>query len=200
MIAYVHGNLVQKEATFLIIDVGGIGYHIKVSLNTSSAIGDQPTCKIYTHLHIREDAHTLYGFYDLLEKKMFLDLIGVSGVGANTALIILSSLSTQEITQAILREDVKTIQSVKGIGLKTAQRIILDLKDKVGKDDPVLWENLHAGKEKRTSSLKAQEEAVLALIALGINKQTAEKNIDAVIKQKGQDLPVEELIKLALKI
>ena len=138
MIAYIKGELVQKEATFLIIDVGGIGYHIKVSVNTSSALGDTKHCKIFTHLHIREDAHTLYGFFELSEKKMFLDLISVSGVGANTALIILSSLNTEELIHAILQEDVNTIKSVKGIGLKTAQRIILDLKDKVGKDDPAL--------------------------------------------------------------
>ena len=140
-------------------------------------------------------------FFDLSEKKMFLNLIGVSGVGANTAMIILSSLNTEELIHAILKEDVNTIKSVKGIGLKTAQRIILDLKDKVGKDDPALAESVAStSKTEKIPAHRAKNEAVLALVALGINKQVAEKNIDTIIKKQGTDLNVEELIKFALKI
>ncbi len=201
MIAYIEGELVQKEPTYTVIDVGGIGYHVNVSLNTSAAIGDLGRCKLFTYLQIREDAHTLYGFKNLEEKRLFIDLISVSGIGANTAMIILSSLATEEITQAILSEDVKTIRGIKGIGNKTAQRLILELKDKLSKDAPeALPTDTQSPLSERQHKRKIKQEAILALTALGIAKTVAEKNVDTIIQKKDSTLSVEELIKLALKI
>ena len=154
-----------------------------------------------TFLHIREDAHTLYGFIDNEEKKVFLDLISVSGIGAGTAMIILSSLSTAEIQEAIVREDVRTIQSIKGIGNKTAQRLILDLADKIKIKNMELANTIVSSPGSDTQrKLLAKNEAILALTALGIPKNTAEKNLETIIKKHGNNLSVEELIKLALKV
>ena len=156
---------------------------------------------MHTFLHIREDAHTLYGFIDNEEKKVFLDLISVSGIGAGTAMIILSSLSTAEIQEAIVREDVRTIQSIKGIGNKTAQRLILELKDKIKKENMELANTIVSSPGSDTQrKLLAKNEAILALTALGIPKNTAEKNLETIIKKHGNNLSVEELIKLALKV
>src|SRR5688572_25231951 len=136
MIAYIDGKLTFKDPTFVIIDVGGIGYQIRISLSTYAQLQEGERCKLFTYLHIKEDAHTLYGFSDPAEKNVFLHLISISGVGPGTGLMIISSLSVAEIQQAIVREDVRTIQQVKGIGAKTAQRIILELKDKFRKESP----------------------------------------------------------------
>jgi Holliday junction DNA helicase RuvA len=199
MIAYIEGKLVQRETTFVIVEAGGIGYYIKVSLNTSSALAGKTTCRIQTHLQIREDAHTLYGFMDYEEKRVFLELINVSGIGANTAMIMLSSLSTREIIEAIVQEDVSIIQSVKGIGKKTAERLILELKDKIKKTYEELALTFPEMSSEGIDFQKVKSEALEALVALGIPKVMAEKNVSAIIKKQGTSLTLEELIKLALK-
>lgn len=194
MIAYIDGKLTYKDPTFVIIEVGGVGYQIKISLNTYAGLSEGERCKLFTFLHIKEDAHTLYGFSEMAEKNIFLHLISISGVGPNTGLMILSSLSVGEIQQAIVREDVPTIQRIKGIGAKTAQRLILELKDKLKKDVLIDHANLSA-----VSHNTNQNEALSALITLGFTRTVAEKTLDAIIKREGSHLTVEELIKLALK-
>ena len=133
MITHIHGKLVEKTPTYIVVDVNGVGYQIKISLQTYSAL-DGELCKLYTHLSIKEDSHTLFGFFEESERHLFRNLISVSGVGPSTAQVILSTYSTEEIIQSITSADVKAIESVKGIGAKTAQRIIIDLKDKVKRD------------------------------------------------------------------
>ena len=195
MITYLEGKLAIKEATYVVMDVNGIGYEVKITLNTFTAVKDKDEFKLHTHLHIKEDAHTLYGFSDPSEKSRFLDLISISGVGPATGLMILSSLSPAELQSAILNGDVKTIQSVKGIGGKTAQRIILELKDKMRKEDNTGIEyNLSP-----QSSNTVRSEALSALITLGINKNSAEKSIDGILRTHQGEITLEELIKLALK-
>lgn len=196
MIAYLSGKLVFKDPTYVIIDVGGIGYQVKISLQTYSRIKDEEQIRLLTFLHIKEDAHTLYGFKEETEKRLFLLLISINGVGPNTGLMILSSLDTGEIEQAILSDDVGTIQAVKGIGVKTAQRIILELKDKIGKS---------GGNELSTplgflkSSNKIREEALQALVTLGFPKAMAEKNITQILKKTEGEISLEDLIKASLK-
>jgi holliday junction DNA helicase RuvA len=194
MIAYIDGKLTYKDPTYVIIDVQGVGYQIKISLNTFAKLTEGERCKLHTFLHIKEDAHTLYGFADLAEKNVFLNLISISGVGPGTALMIVSSLTVQEIQQAIVREDVRTIQQVKGIGGKTAQRIILELKDKFKKDALVDVSNLSL-----VTHNTNRNEALSALITLGFARTVAEKTLDTIIKREGNNLSVEDLIKLALK-
>lgn len=205
MISYINGILTHKDPTFVIIDAGGIGYSIKITLNTYSKLGKQAIkegdkCKLYTYLHIKEDAHTLYGFTDPDEKVIFLALISISGVGPSTALMILSSLSTDETRQAIIEADVHTIQSVKGIGNKTAQRIILELKEKMLTLIP------DESTDRIDTSIKSisqrnilRNEALSALIVLGIAKSVAEKSIHTILKQSDEDITLEELIKQALR-
>lgn len=194
MIAYIDGRLAHKDPTFVIIDVGGVGYEIRISLNTYGALPDGERCRLYTYLHIKEDAHTLFGFTELAEKNAFLHLISISGVGPNTGLMILSSLTVPELQQAIVREDVRTIQTVKGIGAKTAQRIILELRDKFRKG--LGTDGLHVSFDSHNTT---REEALSALVTLGFAKNVAEKTLDAIIKRDGPSLSVEDMIKLALK-
>ena len=194
MIAYIDGKLTFKDPTYVIVDVQGVGYQIKISLNTFSRLQEGERCKLHTFLHIKEDAHTLYGFAELAEKQVFLHLISISGVGPGTALMIVSSLTVPEIHQAIVREDVRTIQQVKGIGGKTAQRIILELKDKFKKD--ALVDVSHTGPAAHNTN---RDEALSALITLGFARTVAEKTLDGIIKREGNNLSVEDLIKLALK-
>lgn len=196
MIAYLSGRLVFKDPTYVIIDVGGIGYQVKISLQTYSKIKDEEQIKLLTFLHIKEDAHTLYGFQEESEKKLFLLLISINGVGPNTGLMILSSLSTAEIEHAILSNDVNSIQAVKGIGAKTAQRIILELKDKVGKSASA---DITAPVGFLNSNTKIREEALQALITLGFPKAAAEKNIAAILKKSTGEISLEDLIKASLK-
>ena len=196
MRAYLHGRIVYKDPTFVVLDVGGIGYEVKISLQTYSKIKDEEQIKLLTYLQIKEDSHTLFGFREENEKRLFLLLISISGVGANTGLMILSSLSTQEVEQAILSGNVATIQAVKGIGSKTAQRIILELKDKIGKTtalDPTTPLGF------LNSNTKIQEEALQALITLGFPKAIAEKNIAQVLKKTTGEISLEDLIKASLK-
>ncbi|MEN7548721.1 Holliday junction branch migration protein RuvA [Rapidithrix thailandica] len=195
MYNYISGKLVEKEPTFAVIDVNGIGYELKIPLSTYSQLGKQEYCKLYTYIHIKEDAHTLFGFINKDEKALFLLLISVSGVGPSIGLTLLSSLSTDEIRSAILRGDAKLLQSVKGLGAKTAQRVILELKDKLKKSG---HEDIIQG-EAFASDTHNREEALNALLALGINKGMAEKGLNTVIKTHGDQLSVEELVKFALR-
>lgn len=194
MINYIKGKLVYKDATYAVIDVNGVGYHINISLGTYSSIKDQEDCKLYTYLHVKEDAHTLYGFSTEDEKTLFLNLISISGVGPSTALMVQSSLSAEELQQAIVNEDVKTIQGVKGIGAKTAQRIILELKDKLAKLG-IYPSDISISQSGNT----LRQEALSALITLGFNKLAAEKTIDKILKNSGNQITLEGLIKQALK-
>ena len=173
------------------MDINGVGYKIKISLQTFSAI-DGEFCKLYTHLSIKEDSHTLFGFFEESERHLFRSLISVSGVGPSTAQIILSTYTTEEIINHITTADVNSIQSVKGIGAKTAQRIIIDLKDKVAKGIPT--SDLLFDKIDNT----IKEEALSALLALGFAKKGAENKIDKVLKTTPDITSVEELVKTAL--
>lgn len=195
MIAFLKGRLVQREPAYVIIEVNGIGYHVNISLNTFGDIKDAEAIQLYTHLSIREDAHVLFGFSTEAEKRLFQLLISVNGVGPNTAIVMLSYLSVQEMKAAILREDVPTLQAVKGIGAKTAQRVIIELKDKLKKES---WEE--------TSSVVSagghntlRNEALSALLTLGLPKAAAEKSVDSILKKSGNTITLEDLVKQALK-
>ena len=195
MINYLIGKFIEKEPTHAVVEVNNIGYEVKISLSTYSFIKNLWEGKLFTHLHIKEDAHTLYGFATSHEKKRFLDLVSVNGVGPGTALLILSSLSLEDITNAIIKEDLKVIQSVKGVGTKTAQRILLELKDKIKKEEftEKIIPHTHYG----TENLK--KEAITALSVLGFQKQMAEKNVDIVLKEYGSNINLEDLIRVVLK-
>ncbi len=191
MITHLEGKLVEKNPTDIVLDCNGVGYSINISLHTFSEIPDKEHLKLYTYLQVREDSHTLYGFSTKTEREIFKLLISVSGIGANTARTMLSSLTPQQVKEGIAGEDVALIQSVKGIGAKTAQRVILDLKDKVlkvyGIDELSLIPN-------NTN----KDEALSALEVLGFNKKLAEKAIDKILKSQ-PDASVEQIIKDALK-
>ena len=191
MITHIHGKLVEKTPTYVVVDVNGVGYKIKISLQTFSQI-DGELCRLYTHLSIKEDSHTLFGFFEESERHLFRSLISVSGVGPSTAQVILSTYSPDEIIHHITTADVKAIESVKGIGAKTAQRIIIDLKDKIAKGMPT--SDLLFNKLDNT----IREEALSALLALGFTKKGAESKIDKVIKLDPKIASVEELVKTAL--
>ena len=191
MIAQIKGRLIEKTPTYVVIDCNGVGYEIKISLNTFSKIGDSEVCTLLTHFVVREDAQLLYGFKEASERELFRLLISVSGVGSATAMMILSSLSSNETKQAILNNDVNTLKSVKGIGAKSAERIIIDLRDKIGKiDDSSMISS--------TISNTVKEEALSALVMLGFAKNSAEKALNKVMST-GDELTVEELIKGTLK-
>ncbi|MCU0324452.1 MAG: Holliday junction branch migration protein RuvA [Spirosomaceae bacterium] len=197
MIAYLDGKLAYKDPTFVIIDVHGVGYQVKISLQTYAALHNTGEhCKLHTLLIIREDAHTLFGFSDADEKQLFEDLISVSGIGPSTAIMMLSAMSSAEIRHALVSEDVKSIQSIKGIGLKTAQRAIIELKDKLKKENLLggVTPNIFA-----PQNTKLRNDALQALMALGIAKNVAEKNIDTILKREGNEVTIEQLIKLALR-
>ena len=196
MIAYLQGKLAYKDPTKVIIDVQGVGYEVKISLHTFAALQDvEEKCHLFTYLHIKEDGHTLFGFREYSEKKMFMDLISINGVGPGTGLMILSSLNPEELHRAIVQEEVRTIQGVKGIGAKTAQRIILELKDKMKKGEtPVSASGTSA-----PSHNTMRNEALSALVTLGINRNVADKNLDSILKNRQESITLEELIKLALK-
>ncbi len=195
MIAYIEGDIKEIDPTFVVLEAHGIGYLVKISLTTYSSLKELKKTRILTHLHIKEDAHTLFGFADKLEKKLFLDLISVSGVGPSTALMVLSSLNAEELQRAIAQEDIRQIQAIKGIGAKTAQRLILELKDKVLKENPVLPQ-LNLG---RTQHNKTREEALQALVTLGYAKPVAEKTIDSILRNAQEEISVEQLIKRVLR-
>lgn len=191
MITHLEGKLVEKNPTDVVIDCNGVGYFVNISLHTFSQIPDRENLKLYTYLQVREDAHSLYGFSSKAEREIFKLLISVSGIGTNTARTMLSSLTPEQVKEGIAGGDVALIQSVKGIGAKTAQRVIIDLKDKVlkvyGIDELSLIPN-------NTN----KEEALSALDVLGFNKKQSEKVVDRILKDQ-PDAQVEQIIKEALK-
>lgn len=190
MITYLNGRLIEKTPTSLIVECGGIGYEVRISLNTYSAIGNEEAIKIFTQFVVREDAQILYGFKNIEEREMFNLLVSVSGIGPNTGILMLSGLSPSEIANAITSEDVETIKGVKGIGNKTAQRVIVDLKDKMLKFE-VSEDNI------MSSNNTLRFDALTALVSLGFDKKSAEKAINKVMKEHET---VELLIKDALKV
>lgn len=192
MYAYIEGKVVFRSPTHVIIDVGGVGYHIHISLNTYSSLPQIEKCKLYTWLHVKEDAHTLYGFAEEGERRLFLHLISVSGIGPNTGRMILSSITPAEIQTAIVKGDVPLIQRIKGIGPKTAQRMILELQDKLRKEGPdtLIGVPVHH---------TAKDEALSALVMLGFTRNVAEKALDQALHKAEGNLTVEQLIKIALK-
>ena len=192
MYAYLEGKFTYKSPAQVYIDVNGIGYEVNISLNTYSAIVALERGKLYTHLQVKEDGHVLFGFKEPEEKEMFLLLISVSGVGASTARMMLSSLRSEEVRMAILGANVKLLESVKGIGKKTAERLVLELKDKVGKQA--------SGTDltfKAPNSL--EQDACTALTALGISKQQVETAVKKIIRAEPEISQLEDLIKKALK-
>ncbi len=191
MIAHLQGKLVEKSPTQIIIDCGGIGYHVNISLHTYSLLPNTDFIKVYTHLQIKEDAHTLFGFMEKSEREIFRLLLSVSGIGASIARTMLSSLDPKQITNAIASSDVVTIQSIKGIGSKTAQRVILDLKEKVLK----LYD---LDEVSMSQSNTNRDEALSALEVLGFVRKTSEKIIEKIVKED-PDASVESIIKKALK-
>ncbi len=193
MYNYIKGKLTERNPAYAVVESSGVGYFLNISLNTYSRIGKEEACLLYVHLVVREDAMILFGFADQEERELFRQLISVSGVGANTARMILSSLSSQEVAQAIAMADVPLLQKIKGIGAKTAQRIVVDLKDKVGKG---LVSQEKLGFLHNTK----KDEALSGLIILGFPKMIAEKTLTRIIEKEGTDLTVEELIKLALQM
>ena len=191
MITHLEGKLVEKNPTDVVIDCNGVGYFINISLHTFSQIPDRENLRLYTYLQVREDSHSLYGFSSKKEREIFKLLISVSGIGANTARTMLSSLTPEQVKEGIASGDVALIQSVKGIGVKTAQRVIIDLKDKVlkvyGIDElSLIPNNTH------------KDEALSALDVLGFNKKQSEKVVDRIL-QTQPDANVEHIIKEALK-
>ena len=191
MFEYIKGKIVEANPAYAVIDVDGIGYVVNISLNTYAQLEGLASALLFIHQVIREDAHLLYGFISKSERELFRQLVSVSGVGANTARVILSSLSAEEISQAIMQGDVNTLKQIKGIGLKTAQRIVVDLKDKMGK--------VSAEQDIFTPlNNTLRQEALSALVMLGFTKSVAEKKIDQLLK-KNPSYSVENLIKDALK-
>ena len=192
MITQLQGKLVEKNPTNVVIDCHGVGYFVNISLNTYAALPEGEAIKLYTYLQIKEDAHILYGFLTKAEREVFVLLISVSGVGAGTARTMLSSLTAAQVRNAIVNGEVATIQSVKGIGAKTAQRVVLDLKDKMLKlqdfaDAPISAVSTH------------KEEALSALEVLGFVRKQAEKVVDKIVQAAPDSLSVEDIIKQALK-
>ena len=189
MITQIIGRLVEKSPTEVVVDCNGIGYSINISLNTFSKIGNEENIKLYTHLIIKEDSHSLYGFFDKSERSLFKLLISVSGVGASTSRMMLSSLTPNEIVSAIMTENVQVIQSIKGIGLKTSQRVILELKDKVLSLE---------GSDKQELNLNNESnEAASALEVLGYSQKQTSKILSKIISEN-PGINVETLIKKAL--
>jgi Holliday junction DNA helicase RuvA len=193
MIDYIKGNIAEISPTEVVLECYGIGYRILISLQTYEGLNGKNETKVYIHHHLREDEELYYGFATKDERELFRLLIGVSGIGANTARMMLSSLTSDEIRNAIIAEDINKIKSIKGIGLKSAQRLVLELKDKVvkggGADTTALFP---------TSGNPATDEAVTALVMLGFTKANVNKAVTAVLKEK-PSATLEEIIKLALK-
>lgn len=193
MITYLNGKLVEKNPANVVIECNGIGYYVHISLQTYSKIGNQEFCKIYTYLSIKEDSHTLYGFADTQERELFKQLISVSGVGTNTARMMLSSMTSSELVSSIASNNVTSLTSIKGIGGKTAQRIILDLKDKILKTSDTL--DNKSGLMNNT----IKNEALSALVVLGFDKKMAESALTKILLKEPNITNVEELIKKSLK-
>ncbi len=190
MIAFVSGRLAHKDPSFVIIEANGIGYQIRVSLQTFTQIKEEKV-KLHTHLMIKDDAHELYGFFEISEKRLFQKLISISGVGGNTALTILSSITPSELFRVIESEDLNALKRVKGIGAKTAGRIILELKGKLVTEDSI------DGSGGTMAGIRS--EAIAALTSLGLPKTAMEKRVDTILKNSTEDVTLEQLIKEALK-
>lgn len=190
MIEYIKGTIIEINPAHVVIDNQGIGYFINISLNTYSALSGKKEARVYIHEAIREDAHTLYGFIDMDERELFRMLVSVSGVGSSTGIVMLSSIAPKDLQTAIVSGDVNALKAVKGIGLKTAQRVIVELKDKLSKA-PI------SGDIFVPANNTLREEALSALVTLGFNKKTVEKTIDKIMKSS-PDLGVEEIVKNAL--
>lgn len=191
MITHIRGKLVEKNPTNVVIDCNGVGYNLNISLHTFSKLGNEELLQLFTHLQVKEDSHTLYGFSEKVERDIFRLLISVSGIGANIARTMLSSLAPSQVKDAIALGDVATIQSVKGIGAKTAQRVILDLKDKVLKIHDI-------DEVSYVSGNTSKEESLSALETLGFNRKAAQKVVEKILTTD-PSLSVEAVIKEALK-
>src|SRR4030065_1252905 len=191
MITHIRGKLVEKNPTFAVVETNGVGYWLNISLNTYSQLPDNEFVMLYTHLSIKEDAHTLYGFINKTEREIFRLLISVSGVGPSIARTMLSSMTTDEIQQAIASNNVSVIQSVKGIGVKTAQRVLVDLRDKISKTYAI--DEVYI-----SQSNTIKNEALSALEVLGFNRKQVEKVVDKILLED-KTISVEVLIKNALK-
>ena len=191
MIGFLKGDFVHKNPASVLIEVNGVGYEVQISLNTYSKIQNLDKGQLYTSLLVREDAHILYGFFEMSEKEMFLQLLNVSGIGASTARMMLSYMKPEELAKAIIHGEIRTLEGIKGIGKKTAERIVVELKDKLAKSPietniaPLKHNTLHS-------------DALNALLALGINRQAADQAIQKALVQE-PDLPLEALIKKALR-
>ena len=190
MITQIIGRLVEKNPTQVVIDCNGVGYAVNISLHTFSQINDGENIKLYTHLQVREDSHTLFGFNTTIERSVFLLLISVSGIGSSTARMMLSSLEPLQIQRAIISDDLNTIKSVKGIGLKTAQRVLIELKDK-------MLNLQNEGEIQNFGNNTIKDEALSALEVLGYTRKQSERILDSII-QSAPESSVEELIKEAL--
>ena len=193
MIAYVEGKITYRSPASVFIDVGGLAYDVQISLNTFGALESKEETKLFTHLIVRDDAHQLYGFPDEKERDLFVKLISVSGVGPNTARVILSYMTPPEAHAAILTDNVAAFKKVKGVGPKTAKRIILDLKDKISADPDTIHE------PSNISSSAIREEAISALVALGFQKSQVNKALDKVLSSNSGIDQVETLIKSVLR-
>jgi len=191
MYEYIQGSLIERNPTYCVVETGGIGYFIQITLTTYSQMGTENPVKLYLHQVVREDAHLLYGFHTRREREMFRLLLTVSGIGANIARMMLSSLTSEDVQQAILSGNVSLLQSIKGIGAKTAQRVILDLHDKITREKV-------AGELFPAKDNRLKEEALSALVILGFNKGEADKVISKILLAE-KSLPLEDLIKKALK-
>lgn len=198
MIAYIKGEITQLRPTNLILETGGIGYDINISLTTYTSLSEQKKAKLFIYELIREDTHQLYGFMNEMEREIFLLLISVSGIGANTARVIMSSYSTVEIRQIIATENVPSLNAIKGIGAKTAQRIIVDLKDKILKTGDINEDELLSTKN-LVGQNSIKEETLAALSMLGYSTGVAQKVVDKILKTT-DGLSVEQVIKQALKM
>lgn len=193
MIAFVRGNFAVKTPARVVVDVNGVGYELQVSLNTYSAISNKESGQLFTYLHITENAQTLFGFAEWAEKEMFLHLISVSGVGAATARMMLSGMRPDEIARAIVQGNTRQLEGIKGIGKKSAERLIVELRDKLGKL------SLDPATPQLTGFQSVDADAVNALVALGIGKAMAEQAVKKTLAATTQDLSLEDIIKQALK-
>jgi Holliday junction DNA helicase RuvA len=194
MYAYLKGEITYRSPAFIVVETAGVGYHVNIPLSTFTAIQGQEKCTIYTHLIVKEDSHTLFGFATQTERSMFVQLIGVTGVGATTAQLILSSMTVDEVRAAVIGEQAHVLQRVKGIGAKTAKQIILDLKAKLSKETPDAPTLLPSMADNST-----REEAISALLSLGFNRIAVQKALNAVLRDNPNASKVEDLVRLALK-
>jgi holliday junction DNA helicase RuvA len=192
MYAFLEGKLAYKSPAMVHLDVNGVGYEVNISLNTYTHVQNLEKARLFTHLQVKEDGHVLYGFFEKQEKEVFVLLIGVSGIGAATARMMLSSLRPEEVSRAILQGNIKLLESVKGIGRKTAERLVLELKDKLGKISTDTGFSVPLGN-------RLEQDALNALVALGISRPQAEQSIQKVILSEPSVSLLEDLIKKALK-